>query len=125
MKQFDSSLWALKSTLPTTLVKTFNEWIAKHQIILPSALPAHIDHSSYSFHWNSAAFSGPFIDGHRLSIEQQQTSRPLFKITWSLRVSKYLDVFFYNPSDKIKLLYYVSINASQAFMYDWITSKNL
>ena len=100
--------------------------MTKHQIFLPCALPAHIDHSTYSFDWNSAVFNGPFVDGDGdLFIEQQQTDRPLFKIMWNPDYSKCLQVFFFNPSDKSKLLYYVYITAYEAYLYDCTTFKRL
>ena len=100
--------------------------MAKGLIILPCAIPAHIDHSTYSFDWNSAVFNGPFVNVNGyLFIEQQQTDRPLFQIIWDPDNSEYLDVYFYNPSDKSDELYYVVINASQAYLYDYTTCKDL
>ena len=114
-------------TLPRPqALRTFSEWIAKHQIILSCALPAHIDHSTYSFDWNSAVFNGPFDNGYGdILIEQQQTDRPLFQIYWKPNDSEYLVVYFYNPSDKSEPLYSIDINASQAYLYDYTTSKAL
>ena len=125
-KQFDS-LQALMQTLPRPQAfRTFFECIAKHPIFLPCALPAHIDLSTYSFDWNSAVFNGPFDNGNGvLLIEQQQTDRPLFMIVWDPNDSEYLTVNFFNPSDKSKQLYYVYINASEAWLDDETTGKTL
>ena len=60
------------NTLPQPKAfKTFNEWIAKHQIILPSALPAHINHSTISFDWNSAVYNGPFVGRDNIPFIEQ------------------------------------------------------
>ena len=123
-RQFDN-LQALKQTLPTAALRRFSEIIAKHQIILPSALPAHIDHSTYSFDWNSSVLSGPFIDDHFLLIEQQQTDRPLFQIVWIPNNSECLFVYIFNPSDKSKRLYSVCIGTSQALLFDYTTDEYL
>ena len=71
-KQFES-LQALNQTLPKTQIKTLNEFIAKHEIILPSVLPEHYSHSYLDL--SSATFNGPFVRGAYLIIEQHQTDK--------------------------------------------------
>ena len=121
-KQFDS-LQAMKETLPPSALRTFSEFIAKHQIISPSVLPAHIDHNTYSFDWNSDIFNGPFVYQEYLFIEQQQADRPLFLIIWNPNTSKFLEFTFYNPFDKSTPLYSVCIDGSSTYLYDHITSR--
>ena len=78
-KQYES-LQSLKLTLPKQAIKTFNEFVAKHQIILPLVLPAHYNHSTYSFDWNSIFLDGPFFNGISLLIEHNQNDKPMFQI---------------------------------------------
>ena len=116
-KPFDS-LQTLVSTLPINLIKTFNECVARHQILLPSAYPANCDQSTYSFDWNSAVFNGPFFDGSELIIEQQQTDRPFMQIYWRPNESKKLRVIFFKPFDKYREVYRVYISAHEAYLFD-------
>ena len=112
-------------TLPKQAIKTFNEFAAKHLIILPLLIPAHYNLSTYSFDWNSIVLDGPFFDGTSLLIEHYQNDKPMFKIKWKPNDSTYFEVLFYKPTDKSDHKYVIKISASRAWLYDYTTSKNL
>jgi hypothetical protein len=66
-------------------------------------------------------FNGPFIVGDTLIIEQQDESKPLFRIEWNLkdaRISTAIIVKFYNSLNKKYCNYFLNITDSFACLYD-------
>ena len=113
-KEFQN-LQALEQTFPQKIIKTFNEFIANHDIILPSVFPGNSGHRNYFFDWYSAFFNGTYLLDDYVIIEQQQTNKPLIKIFWKADMSPQLIFSFYHSS-KLKYpeysVYITKIHAS-------------
>ena len=58
------------STLPKEAIEVLNQWVEKHALLLPSAVPMQYEsNNNYSFDPNNALFSGPFSGDNWLKVE--------------------------------------------------------
>ena len=89
-------LQELLDTLPTTAIETLNEFLQRHQVFQTEFFGGNNDPLGYIFDMKGASFDGPFVyyDG-RLCIQQKNTDRPMFLITWNPANWANLQVIFY------------------------------
>ena len=93
--KFDSEQ-SLINTLPKTRIKILKQFIAKHEIFLPSMFPPGFNLTNYSFDINSTIFHGPFcVSTNRYRVDHQQPDKPRFDVFWQSDDSNFLKIYFY------------------------------
>ena len=113
-KQFES-LEALLLTIPKKKIKTFDEFVVRVQNTPVSEFPKPFNHSTYSLDWDSTILNGPFFNENKILVEQAETDRPQFIISWKNDGSK-LYVTFLKTYDQVDCQYTLEISDTLAVL---------